>query len=272
MRWLGLFLMSLFLMPLEATIQKSQSITQFFDSIEVCEDDLVVFDIDLTLIATTEPALHYEQIKRYRQSFKELCEWNPLLKTLTLELIPRLYPSMLMELELPGLIEQFKNQGATVLALTASSSHPLGWDDLGPKLRYHELMEHGICLSHPLDNYYTFDTCDVVWDYFPTYYEGVITAGCSIRSDNLNSKGQIVSNLVSCLPRPPRRVIFIDDSTRHVESVQEALEGSEIEYLGIVYRGVELIPSKDVSQEQFETVWKHLISQAQSIIETYFSE
>ncbi len=176
-----------------------------------------------------------------------------------------------MEPELPSLIEHLKNQGATVVALTAATTHHLGWSDLGPKLRYEELLAHNIAFSCPLNDYVTFDGCDIEWGYFPTYYKGIITAGCSPKHNHINSKGKVVSHLIAALPTPPKRVIFIDDSKRHIESVKKALEETEIEYLGIHYRGVEQLPSQDISLEEFKAVWEELISEAQYLAETYFN-
>ena len=68
----------------------------------------------------------------------------------------------------------------------------------------------------------------------PTKYaQGILFTG------EYNKKGEIFVRFLSIINQKPKKIVFIDDKRSHVEEVEMALIGQEIEYIGVHYTAIE---------------------------------
>ena len=65
----------------------------------------------------------------------------------------------------------------------------------------------------------------------------------------------------------PNRVIFIDDREDNLKSLEAAIQKLDrpIEYQGFHYLGAQKYPSKMISEEEFESRWQKLASEAKEL-------
>ncbi len=260
---------------IEANIQTCSSLTDCIKEVSLKQGDLLVLDIDLTLIVPTESVLLYPQIKRHRKVFKHLAEWTPLLKMITLNLIPKRYASQVIEKSIPQLIQFVKSQGVPVIALTSCLVNSLGDELLAPQMRFEQLKSHDIFLSNPIssDSLLELEDLELAMGYYPMYYQGILVANTI---DNpyrvVNAKGEVLKSFLKHLPFIPTRIIFVDDRQDNLESVEHVLQDMGIEYSGWLYNRADILSTEDVTEEQFIKVWGALINEAKEIIAEQFLE
>jgi len=263
------FLMFFPICSVYSEVRTCASLKDYFGSIELQEGDLVVFDIDGTLLAVQEPAIDDALFKKHWETLTQLTEWTPVLKEVVGNLTVRC-PMMLIELETPKVIADIQRQGISVVALTACQSFPYG-DKETPRFRFEQLGDMGMHLSDPLhqEGMIEFDEQDRVMGYFPSYYHGVIVSNpWFFGPAGVNEKGPVLRSFIQRLPEPPKRVIFCDDVQRNLTSVEAALTEMGIAFEGCYYVGADGIERQSVSIERFKEVWSALIDKARALIAT----
>lgn len=264
------FLLALFVMcVLHAEVRTNTSLKEYFDTIELREGDLVVFDIDGTLVATQEPAIDGALVKKHWGTLGQLTEWTPLKKEIVFSFTCR-FPMMLIEEKTPKLLVDIKQRGIPMVAITACQTAPCG-DEETPIIRFKQLDELGMTLSNPLneEGVVSFTELERVLGYYPTYYRGVITSNpWYFGSEKMNEKGDALRSLIERMPQRPKRVIFCDDQSKHHSSIEAVLKEMEIEFEGCLYLGGENLQQQPVPIEQFKEVWKGIIDKADRLIET----
>ena len=159
---------------LSGEIHMCNSLPKCVADMKLQEGDLVVFDIDMTLLAPVEPALFPSQWKKHGAVLKQLTHWTPLLKDIALNLIVHNARLKLIDQQSPKVISDIQKQGVPVIALTACLTHPCG-GVATPEYRFEQLKEHGIHMSNPTlsTTPLPLDDLELVLGHYPSYYCGV---------------------------------------------------------------------------------------------------
>lgn len=241
-----------------ASIQQISSLNEakvLFEQADV--NTLVIFDIDYTLTMPTEPALQMPNIKKNKQLFKSMLEgFSGEDKRIFSALFISRAESLLIEPSVVEMIESFQNSGIRTLALTATLTGSLGPIKCFEDWRYEELKKLGIdfSLSFPKVKSIYFKNMHIYQNYYPVYKGGILL--CNHEN---NSKGEVLKEFLDQIDWKPKKVIFLDDDIKNVESMEKALKELSIEHMGLHYKGAEKFPSQAISEEDIRMKWESIL-------------
>lgn len=225
---------------------------------------LGIFDIDETLVLTTNPSFQRPNIEKNRAAipdlFKGLSEED---KFVVLNLTLAHSEAQLIEKQTPDMLASLQKKGVKIIALTGASPCTLRSIDLCEK-RISTLKKLGIDFSSsfPKDQI-VFDQLKPSLGVYPTYKQGILFANGDFRKNkDVNSKGDVLVSFLTAVCWTPKRVIFVDDKREHLEYVEEALRtfDPQIEFIGLHYTGAKKFPSPEISPAEFEQTWREIIS------------
>lgn len=140
---------------------------------------------------------------------------------------------MLVSDEWPDFIRSLKER-YLVYALTKMESGPLGDIPSMEKWRYDELTAKGISFTPSYD-----DTSESVLVSHPsksspaTFYQGIFITGSF-------NKGEVLKAYFK--DQQPSQIVLIDDRPEYLSDAIDECNREHIPFLGILYRGVDLIP------------------------------
>ena len=201
------------------------------------ETTLIVFDVDEVLITTEDHFIHpYADhifvpiIKAAMASVETLEEKKNLEEKLSLSMLcPK---RILIEEETPKLIQNLKDKGIKVIALT---SCPTGAFGIIPKVedwRINHLNSLNInfASSFPNINRQFLNEIAVSGKRAPSYEEGILFS-------KGYKKGEVLKAFFKQCNFHPSKVIFIDDLCENLDSVKAELATLNIEFKGYQYIG-----------------------------------
>lgn len=220
MKKLILLLNVLFSCALNALVIESKHITDVLRYIDD-ESALIVFDIDNTL-AELECELGSDQwfYAMVQQQVKQGIDAHDAIKDilplyLSLQLVGALQP---VEEVAPFLVKDLQRQQYKVIALTARSLSLV-------RRTFEQLDAIDIDFSTSgLSN----EEIDLKLDFPCVHKDGIVF------SSN-NNKGKVLLAFLDYVGYHPRKVIFIDDKIKNINTVREAVESRGIEFVGIRY-------------------------------------
>jgi hypothetical protein len=132
------------------------------------------------------------------------------------------------------LIKRLQAKGSKVIALTACPAGSFGSVSCGETLRYSKLLSVGIDFrSSFLQEQIVFDTLNAYNGTYPMFYKGILLANWN------NEKGAVLGAFFDRIGWHPKKVIFFDDTKRHLESVSEEMDRRGIVFQGYWYRAAE---------------------------------
>ncbi len=230
-------------------IQTIESIDQAQEELlEADQQTLVVFDIDGTLIDNFglgvfilyNPQKVPEEDKDF--AIKAHGELSAYAKKIGIDRRRDMTNSFFMlkgkeELVEPAVLEQLvqlKAKKIKTIALTACPAGAFGSVSCGETLRYSKLLSAGIDFrpSFPQEQI-VFDTLNAYNGSYPMFYKGILLANWR------NEKGAVLGAFFDCIGWQPRKVIFFDDTKRHLESVSDEMDRRGILFQGYWYRAAE---------------------------------
>lgn len=226
---------------------------------------LAIFDVDMVLVQPSEPAFQMPNIKR----FATICKG--FLKDLSLEdktvffcLTTNSSDPILVEECTPQLLRKLQDKDIPTMALTANCTGSLGAVQDMQHWRHTSLCAVGIdfARSAPVNENIVFDNLPAFRGTHPQYRNGVFCAN----GDNL-PKGDAFLAFVAKTGVAPDKIIFVDDRINNQESMEAAVQKLDrpVEFIGLHYTGAAKYPSKAISQEEFESVWKKTIATASEL-------
>ncbi|MGK5595322.1 MAG: DUF2608 domain-containing protein [Parachlamydiaceae bacterium] len=226
---------------------------------KLTSEDLVLFDIDYTLIEPQNPVLQMGVIKRNKRKFQnEMAKFTYAEKLLIPVLMVTHSSCQLTDPYAPELIKKLQLSGATVLGLTAADTSSI--PDVGflPPQRK-ELLEYlGIRFSAPKVENITFRQFASYRGSYPVYYDGILY------SNTIPSKGAVLKKFLEYSQQHPKLVVFVDDTLDNLLSVENELKYLGIPFIGFHYRASHKdVP--DVSDEEWETTWEELRQRVASV-------
>lgn len=219
-------------------------------------ETLVIFDVDDVLMHADDQILKVQN-KPYLEALEQKLE-----KKLGEEKADALYSLIFLQRKngpvdkrIIQLIANLQEKGIKVLALTNCFTGKYGAIDSMEDWRINELEHIG----------YHFDKS---WsDTKPHHFEGLskqMGQGLSAKSSSVPlfkggvvftssvSKGEALKAFLAYAGLSPRKIIFIDDKKKHIESVEKTVESLGIPFVGIEYTAVKDARAEPLNKERAE--------------------
>lgn len=226
--------------PLVAKIIEAPSLEIFEEALKGAnESSLVLFDIDETLILPQDAILR-PAAKELNQKLVDAVFKNPELNPpgkypkdyLTSKLISRL-DYELVDPKVLLLIESLKEKKIKTMAFTHMKTGPFGVIPSLEEWRLNSLAEKNICFEDIFPNlkYLSFNEMEKNGRW-PVYQQGVLFTG------NL-PKGPVLIAFLKRIQWKPQVVYFLDNDLSYLQSVEESLKNTGIDFLGFHYTATE---------------------------------
>jgi FMN phosphatase YigB (HAD superfamily) len=192
---------------------------------EIDQDTWVVFDVDLTLISPKDPIL----LGVWEPTFMRIAEQvNPDFKNRDRQLD---WSLILLDMEWetvspkgPALIKAIQEKGAHVVALTAMPHGRLGVCPSLSDWRIKQLNDLGFDFSLNAPD------ADL-----PNYKGGILFS-------DKTPKGEVFMSLIHQLGVAPKKVIFVDDHIKYIQSMEASLNEASIPLISYHYQEIEHRP------------------------------
>lgn len=236
------------------TIDSLKELSFLWDQAD--KNTLVVFDVDEVLLTTEDHFGHpYAKYTFYplfisalwKAKTKEEKEAIEDIISLTYHLPKR----VVIEEETPDLIRNLQSRGVTVVALTHFPTEKIGGMIDVPSWFVNRLKEFGFSFSD-LGQSKIHLEMEPEKKHLPLLQSGVIfTSG--------NQKGEVLKALFKKCNFCPSKVIFIDDLSSNVESVQAAMESLAIECHAYQYKGANRFFRNEVDMDILNYQIKYLL-------------
>ena len=160
-------------------------------------------------------------------------------------------PFCLVEADVLPLISDLQQKSIPMLCLTAMRTGPYGAIDSMEVWRVNQLRKLGIDFSALFPQHSPLEWEETLpYKGYPAFKEGII---CCDRVP----KGIVLTTFLQKIDWRPNKVLFIDNDSDYLASVEEAMEALNIPFIGIHYRAVEtMIPEVDeeLAHHQFEVL------------------
>lgn len=225
----------------------------------------IIFDVDMVLIQSSDPAFQMANMKRYGSIFKRILQEVPTdKKMMFLSLMTISSEPVLIDERTPHYIEEMIQKGVPVMALTANLTGPFATIQNMEQWRVDSLRKLGIDFSKsaPCHMSLVFDDLPSYRGYYSTYLDGIFFAnGTSV------SKGEAFLSFLKKSGSFPNRVIFIDDREENLKSLEAAIQtlDTPVTYQGLHYLGAQNYPSKSITEEEFESKLQKLASEVKEL-------
>ncbi len=216
-----------------------QTITSFqeinFD--EFSQDDLVVFDVDETLVQPIDAYLineHDNSIALKLFQAKALAQYPALLKdgAYYASIMYKEAQRPLIEPEIVHIIQKLQNRHVPVIACTFMNIGSFGVISSMEQWRFDHLQSLDIDFSKSFDiqNFAIQGT-----DRKPQFYKGILCA-------DLISKGGVLGMFLDQVHFKPQKIIFFEDDYEYLVQVQEECKKRNIQFVGYHYHGAKKKP------------------------------
>lgn len=258
--------MTLWIFSCHGAITQVNDMKEIFDLFNTADaKTLAIFDVDMVLVQPTDPGFQMANMKRFSAIAKRIMKEVPADKQmLFLSLMTVNSDPVLIDDRTPQYLQQIIQRGIPAMALTANLT---GHFENIPKMeqwRVNGLLQLGIDFSKtaPCQTALVFDDLASYRGNYSTYLNGVLFVnGMAV------SKGEAFLAFLEKTDFYPDKVMFIDDREDNLKSLEAAIQtlAKPIEYQGFHYTGAQNYPSKPISEEEFESRWQALASQAQKL-------
>lgn len=156
----------------------------------------------------------------------------------------------LMDSAGPKFIDALQENRIPTIGFTSFAMDQAGIVESIPEWRSQHLKELGLHFQEEKEVVFPVQT-----GFLPASFEkGVLYCGDFYKKDKDN-KGKILSLYLDWLDWTPKQVVLIDDSKKHLESVQTELARRSIPFLGFLYIPKDLDPiNEKVAELQYKTM------------------
>ncbi len=191
----------LFFLPLIALAEIRESFSILDVAREASPGDLIVFDIDNTILETNQTL---GSVQWYDDMIKDGVPEEKALGYFTQ--VHRRTGTHLVDPRTAKVIRSLQAKGLIVLALTA---RPVELYSVSPR----QLLRSNVDLAATAPAQLKLPVDSAV------YYRGVLTVGAK------NNKGVVLRDTLRLNNISPRRILFVDDKANHVANMEKALDG-----------------------------------------------
>jgi hypothetical protein len=218
------------------------------------EQTLVLLDVDDTLIKPSDQIFHPKARPLWENLNQSILK-NP-------EIVPDnkypkryLFSQMLLRTDfsvvdpkIVSIINDLKKRNITTIGFTKMHSGLLGAIQNVADWRIDQLKKHQIDFSDNLAHLSDLECSLPDINVTPPYFkDGILFA-------NKLAKGPALAAFLEFFDKKPKKIIFLDDRLDYLQSVEKALEGSSIEFIGFHYTAVANKPctvNEQVAEYQF---------------------
>jgi hypothetical protein len=260
------FFMTLSIFSCHAQITQVNDMKEVFNAFSDADSKtLAIFDVDMVLIQPSDPAFQMANMKRFSTICKRIMKEIPADKQMVfLSLMTINSTPVLIDDRTPEFLDRLIQKGIPAMALTANLTGKLGSIQKMEQWRIDGLRQLGIDFSKstPCQTVLVFDNLASYRGNYSTYLNGILFVnGTTV------SKGEAFLSFLEKTGFSPNKVIFIDDREDNLKSLEAAIQklDKSIEYHGLHYLGAQKYPSKMISEEEFESRWQKLASQAKEL-------
>lgn len=228
--------------PLSAAIHREDNvdsiveILSFDQATEVFEkanqDTFVFFDVDDTLISSSDAFArggNFPLLFRVKLFLKHPTVIIPSIWENYYSIMWDQAPRFLIEPEVAITIQELKQKGSKVYALTSIETGAYGVINDFPKWRYDRLKNLGVEFSQDHQNI-IFDSLPSYRSNYPMFHKGILCA-------NQLDKGLVLKSFIECTETLPKKIVFFDDSIAALEQVSRACKEMNIECSLFHYKG-----------------------------------
>lgn len=227
---------------LRAIIIEAPNLNRFEEMLQnVDQQSLVLFDVDETLIVPKDLILNpyaKETWNRYVKETIENPEIVPLGKYDGKYFIGQVFSKMEYEVVDPKIVEiihSLQQRGIKTIAFTRMPVGSLGIISSMEDWRIEHLKRHQFDFSGAFPHFQEIKL-NVLSTGIPSLFKkGVLCA-------NKQDKGPVLTAFLEAIRWKPWQVLFIDNRLDYLQSVETALEGTGIEFIGFYYREIENRP------------------------------
>lgn len=252
-----LFTSCLLFTQLSALIIEAPNLNRFEETLEtIDQQSLVLFDVDETLLIPKDLILNPYAREAWNEYAKETIE-NP-------EIVPPgkyddayFFGQVLSKIEykvvdpkVVGIVRSLQRRNIKTIAFTRMPVGPLGVIPSMEDWRIGHLKKHQFDFSPAFPQ-------------FPEIKINVLSTGISslfkqgMLCANKQDKGPVFTAFLDAIQWKPLHVVFIDNRLDYLKSVEIALEGTGIEFIGFHYRDVENRP-RVVNEQLAKFQLRHL--------------
>ena len=262
---LTIFLMT-WIFSCQSEIKEITNMKDLFNYLsEAHSKTLVIFDVDMVLVQPSDPAFQMANMKRFSSIAKRIMKEVPSEKQITfLSLMTLSSCPILIDDHMPQYLEQIIEKKIPMMAMTANLTGEFNTIRCMEKWRVASLQRLGIHFSRsaPYQSSLVFDHLPSYRGYYSTYLEGILFVnGTQV------SKGEALLSFFEKANFYPHQVVFIDDREDNLKSVEVSLQKfhPSIKYVGLHFLGAQGYPSKQISEEEFESKWQKLADEAKQL-------
>ena len=224
------------------------------------EKTLIVFDVDEVLITTKDHFLHPYALDDFflwaQRAFENAkSEEEKIDVEEKLSLCMLLPERVLIEENAPKLIEKLQKKKAKVIALTSCRTGTFGVIPKVEKWRFEHLQSLGVDFSSAFSHIprHEFHAMASSGKRAPLFENGILFS-------KGYEKGDLLLAFLKVSDFKPTQVIFIDDLTENIESVEKALQSLNIPCKSYHYLGAKRFfkkPDAQILRAQFEHLMRH---------------
>jgi hypothetical protein len=211
------------------------------------ENTLVIFDIDEVIFIPCDQILHTFFEEEARQLFEDIIrsKHDPAISDQLWSEMLISRKNKLVDPGLPRLLALLQNRKIPYIALTNAYNGSYGLIDKREDLRLKNLKDLGISFMPPKETHeITFkDLQSKIKKAIPGYKEGVLfTCG--------TDKGTVLKYYFNHIQYKPKKIIFIDDKRKNLNSVESFCNNTGIEFLGFEYTAVTHGPKQTLNEHR----------------------
>lgn len=259
-------IMTLSIFSCHAQITQVNDMKEIFDYFNTADSKtLAIFDVDMVLVQPSDPAFQMANMKRFGAIAKLITKEIPIEKQIMFySLMTISSEPILIDESTPQLFQKIAQKGIPAIALTANLTGSLGPIKNMEEWRVNSLKMLGIDFTNlaPYQKSLVFDDLSLYRGNYSTYRDGVLLVnGITV------SKGDALLSFLKKTGFSPDKIIFIDDREDNLKSLEAAIQKLDkpVEYQGLHFLGAQKYPSKNISEEEFESKWQQLALQTRQL-------
>ncbi|MFM8454174.1 MAG: DUF2608 domain-containing protein [Gammaproteobacteria bacterium] len=221
------------------------------------QDTLVIFDVDDVLMHADDQILKSKNADACKVLVKKLKQQvgkDKIQEVTSIILLTR--KNSPVDPKMVSVIEDLQKRNIKVLALTNCATGKFGLIPNTEDWRIAELHKHGYYFDKSWKNLKDINLkplMKVTNDANPIYKSGIVFV------DQTGEKGPVLDAFLTYSANKPKKILFIDDKSKNLVSVEEFAKQHNIEFIGIEYTKTlegDSVLNNNIAELQFEILEK----------------
>lgn len=225
------------------------------------QDTLVIFDVDDVLIVPKDQILQAHN-RKYLEKLNQNLEHSVGKENVDIfySIIFTQRDNGPVDVKIKDIISQLQSKAIKVLALTNCFTGSFGKIKSMEDWRYNELKKHGyhFDLSWQALKPKNFTELEKTGKGLSAKSSSMPVFKSGIVFTSAVSKGQALKAFLQYAGIAPKKIIFVDDKRKHLESVEEIAKSHDIPFIGIEYTAASDIPASPLNEKRADLQYKVL--------------